>query len=569
MAYPQSANDAFLDYQSLKSQRQPLENDFRLASAYCLPTHYGSWLAGDAQVDPSITGMAQATLRRTTFDTTGTRSLPKFMAILERLLTPSGMKYLKLQASQPSLMKAWRVRDYFDQITDMSFKLRNSPHANFRRSSNEVYGSIGAYGTGPILINKRKPNAISREPGIIYKSRPLRDIFLKVNNNGEVDTVMERYWYNVRQYVQEHGINNMPRGVRAEYDKGAQANQSKYFEFVHCVQPRSDYDPEAWDARAHPFCGWHLAVEDKQYVGEEEGWKRLPYLTPRDMTVSGDPYGKGPASKVLAGMGGASAMKKSHLKQGNIAAEPVILAYDDGVLNGNVDLRPGHVNYGGLDRQGRKLIDTLQGGSFDIGKDLLIEEQNDIEDGFLVSIFQTLNDRPEMTATEVLEIVADKAALLSPTMGGLQSELGGPMVEIELDVMAEIGWLNDLPMPPELAEARGQYDVQYTSPLAKGMYAEEVSGFFRAVEFSVEIAQATQDPSHLDHYDFDTAIPEIADKTNVPTRWMASAEKIKQIRDGRAQQQQTQQLLDAAPGLASAAKTAVDASNGLGTTTGA
>jgi hypothetical protein len=255
-------------------------------------------------------------------------------------------------------------------------------------------------------------------------------------------------------------------------------------------------------------------------------------------------------------MGGASTIKKSHLKQGNLAAEPVILAYDEGVLNGNVDLRPGHINYGGVDRQGRKLVQTLDGGRWDINEVLLQGEQHDVEDGFLVTLFQILVDTPEMTATEVLERVAEKAALLSPTMGRLQGEDLGPTTEREIDVLDEMGRLPE--MPPELIEARGEYEVQYTSPLAKGQYAEEVKAFIQACEFALGLVEATQDPSHLDHFNFDVALPEIADKTAVPTRWMTDPAMLEAKRQQRGEQQQTQQLVEAAPAMASVAKTAVD-----------
>jgi len=249
-------------------------------------------------------------------------------------------------------------------------------------------------------------------------------------------------------------------------------------------------------------------------------------------------------------------MKKTNLKQGNKAVDPVLLAHDDNVLNGEVDLRPGAVNYGGGDKQGRALIVPLRGGDFRVAEALLQDERRDIEDSFFVTLFQILTQTPEMTATEVMERVAEKASLLSPTMGRLQSELLGPMIEREIDLLAEMGVLPD--MPPELVEAQGEYEIVYTSPLAKSMYAEEVSGFMRAVEMSLNIANATQDMSQLDHFNFEDAIPEISDYMAVPSRWMNSKDDIKAKRGERQRQAEQQQLMQNAPALASAAKTAAD-----------
>jgi len=162
-----------------------------------------------------------------------------------------------------------------------------------------------------------------------------------------------------------------------------------------------------------------------------------------------------------------------------------------------------------------------------------------------------------MTATEVLERVAEKASLLSPTMGNIQSEKIGPQVTREIDVLDELGMLPE--MPPELIEAAGEYEIVYTSPMAKGMYAEEVSGFIQTVDMAIQLVEATQDPSHLDHFDFDTALPEIADHRAVPTRWMADTKLMEVRRNKRGQEQQTQQMIEAAPAVASVAKTVMDA----------
>ena len=138
----------------------------------------------------------------------------------------------------------------------------------------------------------------------------------------------------------------------------------------------------------------------------------------------------------------------------------MLLGFDDGVLNGEVDLRPGAYNPGGLDSQGRELVKAMQTGNFQVAEQLLEHDRNDIEDSFFVTLFQILNETPEMTATEVIERVAEKTALLAPTMGRGQSEFLGPCTQREIDLMVEIGIAPQ--MPPELIEAAGEYAIQYT-----------------------------------------------------------------------------------------------------------
>lgn len=55
----------------------------------------------------------------------------------------------------------------------------------------------------------------------------------------------------------------------------------------------------------------------------------------------------------------------------------------------------------------------------------------------------------------------------------------------------------------------------------------------------------------LDWVDWDMAVPELLDINAVPERWRASMEKVQAIREGRAQARSEQQMVEAAPAMAS------------------
>lgn len=555
MARP-DARDNIARYNEAKAARSPFEPDMKIAAANVYPQQYHMW----QQDGPPMLTAPSAVIRRSVYDSTGARSLPKYMAILERLMTPQGQRWHTLRPTDTSLRKSYRVRDYFDQLTDKLFTMRYNPRSQFIRASNEIYAGLGTYGHGPFFLGMRKPNALYRGRAFIYRPYFQRDIFMLANANGEIDTVIRRFWYNVRQFRQEWPNDTMPKQMAAEATKPT-PDENRYWEFIHIVQPRTDFDPQMLDARRHPFVSSYIEVVGAEYVGKEEGFRSLPYLVPRVGTSSGTVYGMSPAMRVIPAMGGANQMKKTNLEQGNLAVKPTLLAHDDGVLNGEVGIKPGYINYGGVNRDGRPLIHALDMKSnFRVGEVLLQDEQKDIEDAFFVSVFQVLQENPNMTATQVIELVADRATLLSPTMGSLQSEFGGPMIEREIDLLDEMNMLPE--MPPELIEAGGDYEVNYTSPMARGMYMEEVSGFARSLELATNIVNATQDQSAFDHYDFDTAIPEITDIMGAPTRWTSTPEAIEQKRGARQQQTQESELLKNAAPLAGALKTAATMQEG-------
>jgi hypothetical protein len=146
----------------------------------------------------------------------------------------------------------------------------------------------------------------------------------------------------------------------------------------------------------------------------------------------------------------------------------------------------------------------------------------------------------------------EKGILLAPTIEGQQSGYLGPMIDRELDVMAELGIL--APLPPVLLEAAGTYEAVYTSPFAKAARSQEVSGLMRTLETTLNVVQITGNPEPLDHFDWDVIMPEMADIQAVPERWMNGERKIAAIRKNRAEQAAIQQQIQAAPAAAAMMK---------------
>ena len=546
-----SPHDALRAYREAQSLRSPYENDWRSASAYCLPRQYNSWNT----IGPTIQANNNSAAARIAYDTTGTRALKKYIAVLNRLCTPETQRWSAITAADPYLRKQYAVRKYFEDVTNLLHDQRYGARARFIQAANEVYSGIGVYGMGPVFVGKRKKFISDMKGGPIYRALHMKDVYILVDDEGNVDVVFRRFYLTARAAAKKFGEDKLPPKVANEYKKPGGPSESTWFEFVHIVCPRDDYDPKSLAVNRHPWEGSYLAVEDVSYIGEEEGFRNLPYLTPRVFTEADNPYGYSPAMEAMPALGDVSAMKKTLLKQGQKAVDPPLLANDDGVLSGRLDIRAGKVNYGGITADGKKLVQPIEMGNFNVGENLIADERNDINDSFFVTLFQILTETPEMTATEVIERVAEKASLLSPTMGRLQAEFLGPMIDREIDVAFELGLLPE--PPPEIVESGGQFTVQYSSPLAKSMYAESISGFMRTVEMATNVAQAKQDPSLLDPFDFDTAIPEIADHLGAPSRWMKAPDQIAAARADREDQIDDQKLVQAAPAIASVAGAAM------------
>jgi hypothetical protein len=480
-------------------------------------------------------------------DATGMMANSRFAAICDSLLTPRNMKWHQLAANNEDVMKDRKARLWFESATKTLFKYRYSPMANFASQNQMNYRNLGAFGNGAMFVDRYY--GYRGEKGIRYRAEPLGGLYLFENHQGLVDSFIRHFRYTARQ-AEQKWPGHLPPNLQACLEK----NSEQVFDFIQHVCPRRDYDADRLDSKSLIFVSRYICVDGKCLMPEangelEGGYNTFPLAPMRYDQAPGEIYGRGPAMQILPALKTLNAEKTVFLKQGHRAADPVLLTHDDGQLP---TTKPGSVNPGGMNSEGRPLIGILPTGNIQINKEMMEEERNLINDAFLVTLFQILTESPQMTATEVIERTNEKGILLAPTVGRQQSEYLGPLIDRELDLLSQMGLLD--PMPDILKEAKGEYQVVYTSPLSRAMRAQEAAGFMRTVENVKELVAITSDPSLLDPFDFDVAIPQIAEIQAVPESWMASPEKIAGKRQDRAKQQQIAQTIQAAPAAAAMMK---------------
>jgi len=470
------------------------------------------------------------------FDSTAANALKNFAAILDSLLTPRNETWHQIQASDPSLNKRRDVQLWMEEVNGLLFKYRYAPNANFASHNQKNYRALGAYGTGTLFIDE-----LTREKGLRYRYIHLAQIYFMENHQGLVDRAYRYFPMTARQAYQKWGDNCGP-----EICEKAKSAPDTQLQFIHCVKPREDLDVTRSDYRGMRFVSYYISVQG-QILLSENGYNTFPYAISRYEQFDNEVYGRSPAMDVLPAVKTLNEQKKALLKQAHRIVDPVLLTHDDGVADA-FDFRPGSINAGGVSAQGQPLVHMLPTGNIQAGKETMDDERKIINDAFLVNLFQILNETPTMTATEVMERVKEKSILLAPTIGRQHSEYLGPMIDRELDLLARQGMLP--PMPRALIEAQGHYKMQYSSPITRSQKAEEVAGMMRTLENTINIVNATQDPSPLDNFNFDKILPEVATIQGVPYHWMNSVEDIKKIRDQRAQDKQVQQATQVAPGAA-------------------
>lgn len=474
------------------------------------------------------------------FDATAALALTRFAAAMESMLTPRTAKWHRLRVPDEDLNDSPAVQKYLDEVTNILFRVRYSARANYASQAHEAYMSLGAFGTGGLLIEDMMGS------GIRYKSGDLANLYFCENRHGVVDTVHRAFEYTARQAMQHFDREKLPAKIK----DAAEKDPERKFEFLHCVKPNEERKSGDRSYRGMEFASYYVCVETRDMV-EEGGYRTMPYAIGRYITTPGETYGRGPAMLVLPDIKMLNEMKKTIIRGAHLAVRPPLLLQEDGALQA-FDMRPDALNFGGVDDKGNQLVQPLKaGGDHRLGMELLEAQQRIINDAFLVTLFQILVDAPNMTATEAMLRAQEKGALLAPTMGRQQSEMLGPQIERELDILAHAGMLPE--MPPELAEMGGEVEIEYVSPLNRAQRAEDGVAILRTFESVAPLAQV--DPSVMMAFNLPQAARELAQINGVPAKILRSEKEIEEAKQQQQQSMGMQQLLEAAPIAAQTAKT--------------
>jgi len=528
-------------YKQIKGERGTWENHWEEIAERVLPRQMG------------FVGERTSGEKRTqkVFDSRPMIALDRFASVMDSMLTPRQQKWHNLTTTDDALNKNFEVQDWFYKANSILFASRYSAKANFAGQNHERWTSMGAFGTGTVFIDFQ-PGV-----GLRYRCVNLKNTYFLENHQGMIDTVYREFKFTARQAVQQWGEKMMPEKIMKALE--SPNRQTETFDFLHVVTPREDVDSTRSDSRGKPFASYYICVSEKQLVAPEGGYGSFPYSISRYVTAPDEVYGRSPAMIALPDIKMLNEMAKTDIRAVHKLVDPPILLHDDGILgNGGmkVNLRPGGLNMGGVNRDGRMLMQPFTTGArADIAESKMEQRRQSIDDAFLVTLFQILVDTPRMTATEALIRAQEKGMLLTPTMGRQQSEAIGPLIEREIDLLMQHNMLP--PLPEILMEAGGEYEIIYDSPMSRMQRAEELVGVQRTMELLAPFAQIN--PDVLDVFDPDALARLTAEVSGVPTPVLRSQEMIDRLRQGRAEAQQQQQMVEAAQPMAGAMKDAAQA----------
>lgn len=543
-------------FYELTNYRNIFAGQWEEASALALPTSRNTFYYGSYNF-PGLKKTQQQV------DSTCALALYQFCAIADSLITPKNRLWHGFGADD-YLKKQRGVRQYFDDLRRVLFDYRYRSAGNFYGQNFSNWQGLGCFGNSIMFCDALDSRWNGGIPGLRYKSVPLGECFFRENHQGIVTTLVRWFRLTAPQAAEKFGLEWLPPNLWPAFEK----NLETPYQFLHCVYPRplDDYDPSRLDHRGLPFVSHYISIDGQCMTATESGFGVFPYAISRYDQAPGEQYGRGPMQLALPSGKTLNAEKALFLKTGHRAADPVLMTPDDGLTG--FDMKPGTMNTGGVTADGKMLVHTLPVGELQITEKMMLEERGIIENFFLTPLFKTLMQNPNMTATQVTELINERAMLVAPTLGRQHSEAASGMVPREVYLLSRMRNLRGQPvapqMPPVLREAGGlrAIEVTDTSPLALQAKAGQAAGTLRTLDVAHQVAINSGDTSVYDYFSFARIIPDLGNINEMPVSHSATPDEIRAKQKNRAAAQQRQEAINALPAQAAMVKAQAVASKG-------
>ena len=408
------------------------------------------------------------------------------------------------------------------------------------------------------------------------------NIYIDVDHLQRVDTVYRVLSLTRRQAIQKFGADRLSRNILEN------RRSTSEFKFIHAVFPRSDTDPEmglhyrqfgsALESEA-PYISVYKEMADFSRSGERYGFSdsrdsgvrgrgpadrgdtgydrtdrvtqvgglwEFPYFCWRWDVDSENTYGISPFHKLLPNVKQINDYGKL-LKKATIGVtEPPWMVPIN--MRGRPQLGPNGVNLM-LSSADRIEPITRQMANYPYGvdrEDRMVRQLREATgvDFFILLSQLSQSDKHQRTATEIWELQAEKAAVLSSQIGRLNTDALSKMVGYTFYQQRIRG--NTPPMPPALERfigtGYGHLKLGYRGPLAQAQrHLQMVQGPLRGIEQIGIIGQLA--PESMDKINFDELMGLLAEHS-LPAKVLNSALDVQRIRETRAQREAQQQRLD-------------------------
>ena len=535
---------------ALKAERQPYMADWMQVSDYVDPSR-GRF--NDAT--PSTTqGQQSARSRRVSrskiINNAATLCVRTAAAGFASHMTSKSRPWFEVEAPGEGINDQYDVRVWTGEVTD---ELRATlAKSNFYKAMPDAYTEDIEFGACAILMPEDEEDVVR------FHVLTIGTYCIGLGASGRVDTLYREFIRTARQLVDTYGEDALPKRVTDCMKRGR--NPDQQFTVAALIEPNPDARPGMGPLglQVEKFRPWREILwigggDSTEGCVKVKGYYEQPFAAARFMPCADETWSTSPCLDSLGDIKGLQYQEGQKLRVGDLLGKPP-LGLPEAMKNKPASLDPGSRTYLPDNQVGTQasVLYQVQPQAHSVIGQSIAELRQRIEAALFYPLFlmlASLDDR-DRTATEIAERRDERATVLGPTVEAVSDELLDPIIVRVFRVLERRGRIP--PPPPVLADV--PLKVEYTSILAQAMKASAIASIERTIGFVASMAKMTGDPSVFDKIDMDQAADEFSERTSAPATIVRSDEAVSQIRAGRAQAAQQQQLAAMAKPAADAAK---------------
>lgn len=530
--------------EELKPVRQPWETAWRGAAEYVDPTRLRLTARDE-----------QSHSRAKIIDSSGTFAYRTLKSGMHSGLTSPARPWFRLTTFDPDLKDFAPVKEYLAAVEKRMREVFQG--SNIYNAFHTGYGDLALFGQPCGIL-------VDDDDSMVRMQQLLNGRFwIARDEKGRATTLYRQFRWSVQRIVGRFGYSAVAKvssSIKTAYDNG---KYDQIYDVWHAVEPRLKREPGMIDKANKPFLSnyWLDATTDNNGLLEESGFDENPLICPAWELSGDDHYSTSPAQDALGDVKMLQKEQTRKLEGIDKKVRPPMTG-PTSMRNNPASLLPGSVTY----------VDDPTGKGYrpametNISLSELREDIRDVQERlrqfFYADLFLMLTNMEGIQPRNVMEIAErkeEKLLALGPVLENIYNGQLEPVIDRTFNILNR---RRELPPPPR--ELQNQdLKIEYISILAQAQKAVATGAIERLSGYVGQLAAVK--PDVLDKFDADEAVDQYADALGAPPSVVVSDEKVKAIREGRAQEQRQAKQAEMMATVAPAVKQGADAASVLAT----
>lgn len=456
-------------------------------------------------------------------------------------LCPPGTQYFQFSPMDKSLQELQEARAWFAAASVRFFEMLGA--SNYSVETGEAFEDLGWAGILNVAV-EADPDAVFR-----FRNYHISEYYVAEDGRKVIDQVYRSFRESARNIADKYNLpgDSIPEEIRKNAESANIADYDKKYTLIHAVFPNRDYkitdqgEPMLGNENK-PWKSVTVCKETKSII-RDSGFDFLPYTVARFEKKAKSIYGYSPGLRILRTAKILNSAMHTLMKFGQKQVDPPV-ALDMASYKGTPPMwfdHPGALNPYDSTTGGRPPQAIAPVGSPVVTAELIAKWEQAISSAYFVNLFNMIqqlaeNTRNDRTKFEIMQLVNEKQTLIIPIVAHIIDEFFQPLFLKAFHIALAAGAFGPL---PDFMRMHGvpAVKVAFNSPLALAAKLSQVRVIFDTVQQVGALAELDGGAA-LDLLEFDEIGRFLVECGGLDPRFIASAVKVKQKREARAQQQQ-------------------------------